>query len=364
MKIVLWPLSILYSAIMQLRNWLYDQGWLKVHRFQVPIVSVGNLTWGGTGKTPILCELIQWSLSQNLKPVVISRGYRGQVKGVERVKTDGDPALFGDEPVMIAKRFLQVPVYVGADRVSVVNEVLKLESGVQIVFADDAFQHRRLGRDIDVVILDSVEKIKNYCVAPLGRAREDFSGLKRADYLILNKVNLVDPHLKQEKLDFIERHLRELRHAPPLIECEYYIKALSCLSDFDSVRASGQKEIVDDKLLGGLNSSAESAMTQQNVLMVSAIGNPKTFERLLEQKFQIKKHLIYRDHHAYTLADVNSMIAEAQKLKVSKILVTEKDAVKIALITDRKDLFWVVQLAPKLSLRVKQLYEGLRQLTS
>ena len=196
MNLILAPFSFLYSQVMALRNLLYDRDVLPTFEVGIPIVSVGNLTLGGTGKTPLICELVAWALENKLHPGVVSRGYRGQVRGVELVTPNGDPSYFGDEPVMIASRFANVPVYVGADRVAAVKKMIEHQK-VDIIFADDAFQHRRLGRKADIVVVDCTEAISNYRVVPVGRARENVRGLDRADFIILNKVNLATPEQKK-----------------------------------------------------------------------------------------------------------------------------------------------------------------------
>ncbi len=325
-------LSFAYSAVMHVRNMLYDAQLIETHKFAVPVVSVGNLTWGGTGKTPIICELVRWSLEQGFKPAVISRGYKGQFKGVLRVPIDGEASVYGDEPAMMAKRFGSVPVYVGGDRVAVMKELLAKES-VQIIFADDAFQHRRLARALDVVVMDCTEKLEHYEVVPLGRGREEKSALKRADFIILNKVNIAPPEAKQQTLDFIDR-ICEGREIP-VIESEYYIKRL--------VRLDGHEET--------------GAGRFQKVLLASGIGNPAAFSALVAKNFDIKGHMIFRDHHIYSASDIRNIIAEARRLGVDKILVTEKDAVKIRHLAIGHLLFYVAELGPKLSLRVKGLYE-------
>lgn len=159
------PLSYLYRKVMDLRNDLYDKDVINVHQFQIPIVSVGNLTLGGTGKTPIICELISWAREQGLKPAMISRGYKGNVSGVTKVNPAGSPEDFGDEPFMVANKFKDIPVYVSPNRVAGVEQILKAED-VKIIFADDAFQHRRMGRVLDILVIDCSEKIENYQVIP------------------------------------------------------------------------------------------------------------------------------------------------------------------------------------------------------
>jgi tetraacyldisaccharide 4'-kinase len=263
---------------------------------------------------------------------VVSRGYKGQVTTWARVATDGDSRVFGDEPLMLAQKFPEVPIYVGADRVAVVRELLSREK-VQLIFTDDTFQHRRLKRNLDVLILDCTEAPSHYEVVPLGRGREDKSGLNRSDFVILNKVNLASPEKKQELVSFVEE-LRGDREIP-IIECEYYIHRFS--------RLDGQ--------------GAREASAYEKVALVSGVGRPQTFEDLMKKHFDVRKHFIFRDHHDYTESDVEKLIAQVDKLGVTRVITTEKDAVKLRRFSNLKEKIWVAELAPKLSLRVKSLYE-------
>ena len=315
-----------------LRNTLYDKKILPVHDFSIPIVSVGNLTVGGTGKTPIICELLRWALEQSLRPGVVSRGYCRTGEGIVRVPLSAQGVEFGDEPAMMARRFSTVPVYVGSDRVDAAKVLIARED-VQIIFADDAFQHRRLGRRVDIVILDCMEAINNYASLPLGRAREDKSALRRAHFIILNKCNLATPEQKKLSLEFIDQVCGDLQ--VPVIESDYYCTRL--------VRLDG---LVQDKIDG-----------YEKVVLLSGVGSPLSFEVMMNKGFDIKKHFIFKDHHAYKSQEIQSVIDESKSLGVQKIVTTEKDAVKLFQFMDIKEKIWVAELSPKLSLRIKSLYE-------
>lgn len=235
------PFSWLYDLVMRIRNKMYDSGKLKTYKFDKPIVSVGNLTMGGTGKTPIICKLLHfWALEQGLRPAVISRGYKSKVRGVAKVHLDIKTNYFGDEPAMVVNRFPNVPFYIGADRVAVVESVLANES-VDIIFADDAFQHRQF-HAVDIVDLECTEDKMNYQVLPAGRGRERVSGLKRADYIILNKVNLVAPEKKMEVLDFITQNC--VGDEVPIIESEYYVKNLKRLSNQEKAELVSSEKVL------------------------------------------------------------------------------------------------------------------------
>jgi tetraacyldisaccharide 4'-kinase len=341
---LLQPLSWLYSRVTSLRNELYDRALFETFDAGLPVVSIGNLTLGGTGKTPMICELVSWALENGLRPAIVSRGYRGQVQGEERVPVNGDPKRYGDEPVLMANRFSKVPVYVGADRVAAVRQ-LKDKENVDIVFADDAFQHRRLRRNIDVVVVDCTESLQHYRVVPVGRGREKASGLQRADFIILNKVNLATPEQKKNVLEFIENQLDG--RTAHVIEAEYYVHKLINLKTGEVIEPRGFEPAV----------------------LVSGVGNPKGVERLLVKNFDIKQHLSFRDHHDFSLTDIDRALGEAQKYDAKKILVTEKDAVKIVEKIRHDDrsalrLFWRTELSLKLSLQVKKLHEKVLGLKS
>ena len=333
-RILLRPLSAIYGLIMSIRNWLYDRGLWRSESLSVPVVSVGNLTLGGTGKTPIICELLRWATENRLSAAVISRGYKGQFESsVARVPVGADPGTFGDEPAMIADRFRNTPVYVGRDRVKVARQLLAENPNVKVIFADDAFQHRRLRRDVDIVVVDCMEPIENYTVIPAGRGREAARCMRRADCIVLNKVNLVSPERKQTVIEFIDETIGE--REIPVIESEYYVREL--------IRLDGHETVEPREF--------------ETVTLVSGIGNPRAFETLIAKNFDVKKHFVFRDHHKYSRGEIQRVVALSRGCKAKRILTTEKDAVKLRPLTHESDFFWQAELRPKLSLRVKWLYE-------
>lgn len=329
------PLAKAFGIVVSTRNKLYDQKAIKVKKVKVPVVSVGNITVGGTGKTPILAELVHWALSSGLKIGVVSRGYKGKFKGVSRVShTDPDaPVIYGDEPTMLSEKFPDVPIYVSPDRVLAAQTLIE-ENDVQVIFADDAFQHRRLHRDIDVVVVDCTEPLSNYNLLPYGRLREPLESLKRANYIILNKVNLVSPEEKNNVIDLLESLSDGL--SSKIIESEYYVKALK----FNS-------EAIE---LGDI------APTEP-FLLVSGIGNPQALETNLSQFLKIKKHIRYSDHHNYSKKDVRYILKSHEKEQTCRIIITEKDAVKLRSYSELNGLTLTTLLSPKLSLKAKGLYE-------
>jgi tetraacyldisaccharide 4'-kinase len=176
------PLSALYGAVVHRRNQLYDHGSLTIRRLQGPVVSVGNLSVGGSGKTPFLITLGELLKERGIGFDVLSRGYGRTTKGVALVDPEGLPQDFGDEPLLIARK-LQVPVVVGEDRYSA-GQFAEHKFGTQLHLLDDGFQHRRLARDFDIVLITPTDAKDN--LLPVGRLREPLSSLDRADAVVLS----------------------------------------------------------------------------------------------------------------------------------------------------------------------------------
>lgn len=322
LEIVVWPLSVLYSAVMRVRNWLYDSGILKSHSFHRPIISIGNLTAGGTGKTPLTAYLIEELLKRRKRVGVISRGYGGEVRGSEEVKVDPDAdsgrkasfeaaGRYGDEPTWLALRFFKkVPVFVGRDKVKTAETLLS-KHNVDLILADDAFQHRRLARSLDIVVIDASEPRWHYRSLPLGRLREGFRSLKRAQVVFLTKVNLVEDYRLTEIRQILQSYQKRFQFK--IIEME------STISHFVPLNDDPGKTLKCTDLAG------------KKVLLVSGIGRPETFLTLVNQATgaEIADYLIYPDHHDYMGNALTTITDRQRELGVDAILMTEKDAVKL-----------------------------------
>ena len=177
-SILLAPLSLIYWAIILVRRAAYALGIFKVHEFSVPVVVVGNLTVGGTGKTPFVISLAEQLKQRGWTPGVISRGYHGKASQPAVVPSDGDPGFFGDEPVLISRK-TGVPVVVARRRSDAVNRILA--ESVDLVISDDGLQHLALGRDADIVMIDDIERFGNGLLLPAGPLREPASRLRSVD---------------------------------------------------------------------------------------------------------------------------------------------------------------------------------------
>jgi tetraacyldisaccharide 4'-kinase len=273
---LLTPLSALYRIIIFIRKKAYEHGFFKQFHAGVPTIIVGNITVGGTGKTPFVIWLAQHLQAEGYSPGIISRGYGGKTNTTPQiVSPDSDPALCGDEPILIAKQ-TACPVVVSADRQASVKQLLS-QNNCNVIIADDGLQHYRLQRDIEIVIVDASRQFGNgYCL-PAGPLREPISRLKQVDYTVFNG-------------DSNMPYTMQLSHKIAINLYTQQQKSIDAFSDI-SVHA------------------------------VAGIGNPQRFFTQLKQhNIKVVEHP-FNDHHPYIAAD---LAFDDQH----PILMTEKDAVK------------------------------------
>jgi tetraacyldisaccharide 4'-kinase len=269
------PLAGLYGLIVALRRGLYRRGWLRVVRLPCPVIVVGNLTAGGTGKTPLTLALIEALQQRGYRPGVVSRGYGGTQREPALLDDRPNPAEVGDEPALI--RAMGVPVAIGRDRPAAAQ--LLVDAGCNVLIADDGLQHYRLARDIEICVIDGERRFGNGKLLPAGPLREPLNRLSQVDFRICNGGSA--------KADEIPMHLRG-----------------------GAVRA-----LVDG------HEQAIAGFSGVRVHAVAAIGNPQRFFASLNaQGIHAIPHP-FADHHAFTPED----LAFGDGLPV---LMTEKDAVK------------------------------------
>jgi tetraacyldisaccharide 4'-kinase len=290
--VLLLPFSLIYGIITGTRNWLYDTGILKQHRVNCKVISVGNITVGGTGKTPTVIFLAEWLVQQGLKVAVLSRGYGRHSKGTV-VVSDGKRTLVnvnesGDEPQLISKRVSNVPVVVDEDRIRGANKAIELFAP-DVLVLDDAFQHRRIFRDVNILLFKRVPVWGNSFLLPAGPLRESRRAIKRADILWSNFDN-------------------QKNFAKPFIQAQ--IKP-------SSIRLFNGKEL-------NKKSSGDT------FLAFSGIANPKQFHTTCEKlNLNIISLITFKDHHNYTAKDIDSINNKADELGATWIITTEKDLVKL-----------------------------------
>ncbi|MEK2690703.1 tetraacyldisaccharide 4'-kinase [Bdellovibrio sp. GT3] len=318
MKPLLKPLSFIYDHIVGFKNSLYDRGILGAYKPPMKVISIGNLTMGGTGKTPITDFCLKSLVGEHKKVAVVSRSYRADASASVRVDVTHPHAAryYGDEPVLLAQANPDVTVFVGDSKWQTAEYSTKNYGPFDVIVVDDGFQHRKLHRDLNIVILDATEPWSNYQVVPEGRARESWEGLERADVILFTKCNLAD----ENSLKVVQDHL------PPGKEILYF--------GYDIVELNNGKETAPTEILKG-----------QCMFLVSAIARPDVFEKMMRSYGEIsKRSLHYRDHHQYTESDAQKIWNDFKKSGADYLVTTSKDAVKLRRLLPEPEKLWSTNL--------------------
>ncbi len=294
---ILAVLSFVFGALAVFRVWLYHIGVLPSESSGSFVVSIGNIQAGGTGKTPVTAFFAsRWR--QRLRIGIVSRGYGRKTKGSLRVipQVADAASLYGDEPTWLAQTLKDVPVQVGERRVSAAQDLISTE-GVKLILLDDGFQHLALRRSFDFVLVDASAASWHWRLLPWGRLREPARGLSRADAILITKTEGVsEPNLSE-----LERQLR--RWAGPKIPLVRFCQHLSF-----------------------------EARPEEVLLVAAGLANPNAFFSMVEadgSKPRIADRIAFKDHHVYIQADASRLAARAVQLGASRVLITEKDAVKL-----------------------------------
>lgn len=280
-----------YATAMRLRNSCYDRAILRSHALPASVVSVGNITAGGTGKTPVVRWLAAALAARGHRPGILMRGYKG---------TDGT----SDEQTLLAEALPAIPVRARPDRVAGGHALLQANPGLDILLLDDGFQHRRLRRDFDLVLIDATNPFGYGHVHPRGLLREPLSGLRRADAFILTRSDLVS----QERRDELATTLRAIQPEAPLYRARHALTGL---------RSDASRRPLD-------------LLADKRFFAIAGIANPASLHTQLQALPGVfAGHHWFPDHHAYTPADVAAIQRDAAAAHADAILVTEKDWVKL-----------------------------------
>lgn len=288
-----------------MRNAAYDHRVFTVYRPPVPVIAVGNLTMGGTGKTPIVAWIVAYLRSQHVRTAILSRGYGRRSHGV-RVVSDGQRVLTdaregGDEPVQLARSYPDVPVVVGESRSEAAREALaRFAPGVLVL--DDAYQHRAIARDMNVLVVDGSQDLAAVAMLPAGRRREPLSAIGRATVVVFTHRDPLTGRAEGEAT--VQQWF-----GGPVLTCT---RAIGSFADAAGHLVDGEE------------------VKQGRCLLVSGIGHPGRFERDIRALgIVVAGHVEYRDHHRFTLDDVRAMTAAARQADARRIVTTEKDMVRL-----------------------------------
>jgi tetraacyldisaccharide 4'-kinase len=283
--------ALVYGMIVAVRNLGFDRRWLRARHAKVPVVSVGNLTLGGTGKTPLVEWVARWFRHRGVRVTIISRGY-GQTEGLN------------DEGRVLFENLPDVPHLQDADRVALAAIAVD-ELATELLVLDDGFQHRRLARDVDLVLLDALEPFGLGHMFPRGLLRESVSSLGRAGVVVLSRADLVSASERAAIRAEAERRSRPIRW----VETRH--------AALDLIDSDGNRSPID-------------MLASQSVAAFCGIGNPEGFRRtLLPLCRELVDFRIFADHHNYSAEDAGSLERWARDLGANLVLTTQKDLVKL-----------------------------------
>ncbi len=306
--------SIFYGIASGAKNYLYDKGIIKPKKVNAFVVSVGNFTTGGVGKTPVVAELAKYYISKGEKPAIVSRGYGGRLNNkIVHVISDGINLYYradmaGDEPYWLGVNLDGCAVLTCSNRYKAAKYAIE-ELGCTKIILDDGFQHRKLYRDLDLVLVDSEKMFGNENLLPAGPLREGMEGFNRLNKLVIVSKN--KEHSRAEKLAKImtKKMLKPLPSDSSFTQGQVGRSVVVCKTEPDYIY-----NIV----------SGEHLEKGAEITALSAIGQPEQFYKFLEDDYVIKDKITFDDHHSYIKEDIENI--------EGNIVTTEKDAVKLALL--------------------------------
>lgn len=302
-KILLSPISLLYGISVSIRNLLYDAGLLKSAVFSVPVISVGNLTVGGEGKTPHVEYLIQF-LQDYLDIAILSRGYKRKTKGFRVVQLNDKVTAAGDEPLQFKKKYPKNVVAVSESRALAIPEIMSRYPGTQAVVLDDAFQHLSVKPGLNILLTNFAKLFTDDYLLPSGRLREWRSAYKRADVIIVSKCPIYDPEINREQI---------LNKINPLDHQKVFF----------SYYSYGHPYFMYDP-------SKRIDISRHPVILICAIAQADYMMSYLEEKTEVISFYKFEDHHYFTNHEVSliKQTYEANKASNPIIITTEKDATR------------------------------------
>jgi tetraacyldisaccharide 4'-kinase len=303
-RILLLPFALLYWLAIGLRNWLYDKKILKSAEFGLPLICVGNLSVGGTGKSPMVEYLVEL-LKNRYRIATLSRGYKRKTRGYLLANEHTTALDIGDEPMQFHLKFPGVPVAVGEERIEAIPQLLHDRPDTEVIILDDAFQHRSIKAGLNILLTDYNNLFTRDFLLPTGDLRDQKKSYKRAEVIIVTKCK---PGLTEEERQKLVNEIKPLPHQQIF---------------FTSI-AYGELHHVISGLTGSFSRSAE-------ILLVSGIANPRPLKKMLEEHSNIYHLLQYSDHHIFTIDDLKEIRTKYDELTSAEkiILTTEKDAVRL-----------------------------------
>lgn len=313
-KIYLFPLAVLYQFVVFMRNSLFSLGILKSKEYKVPVICVGNITVGGTGKTPHV-EYVISVIRNQVEVATVSRGYKRKTKGFLEVTPDSLASDTGDEPLQIKKKFPEVTVISDGNRRRAIERLLKRERKPGAIVLDDAFQHRYVKPGLSILLTDYSRLITRDYILPYGLLRESASHMKSANIIIVSKT--------PETLRPIDRRLIEKEISPKPYQHLFFTRIIyKAPRPVDFCGHHPQKQEID------------FAACKYDILLVSGIANAEMLLNYIRRFSRNLKHIEYPDHYIFKEKDIQRIVSEYESFSVSPnkiIATTEKDAVRLSL---------------------------------
>ena len=303
-RILLFPFSILYGSAIHLRNYLFDKNLIKSVSFDLPVISVGNLSSGGTGKSPMV-EYLLALLKHRYKLATLSRGYKRKTKGFLLANAATTALETGDEPMQFYQKFPEVTVAVGEKRILAVPQLLQGRPETEVIILDDAFQHRSIKPGLNILLTNFNNLFTRDFFLPAGNLRDQQSSYKRADIVIVTKC---PPDLSEEKKNKIEKEIK------PLPRQEIFFTAIEYGNLYHI--ATNQKKTITPN---------------DEVLLICGIADPAPLKNYISQKAKINQVMSFPDHHIFSDSDIEQIRTNFANINNERklIITTEKDAVKL-----------------------------------
>jgi len=304
-SILLYPFSVLFDGITYLRNVLYDRNVLRKIDFELPVISIGNIRVGGTGKTPFTAFLVDVLKEKDFECATLSRGYGRKSTGFLEVKEESEIKSVGDEALMIKKRYRNfLGVYVCEDRAYAIPHILFERQETSVILLDDAFQHRRVERDLNILLTDYNHPFYEDCLMPSGRLRERRSAVKRSNCLVVTKCPVTT---SIEEREVITKNIRKYSNSNTPIFFSSY------------------------QYLDPVPVSPGSTSCSKDIILFTGISDPSPLYHNLKSRHNIIDHVRFPDHHDFSKKDLNMLLKVYKNAKNNGIsfVCTEKDMVRL-----------------------------------
>ncbi len=303
-RLLLFPFALLYWMGIAIRNWLYEKNIFRSARFGLPVICVGNLSVGGTGKSPMVEYLVE-RLKDNFKVATLSRGYKRKTKGYSLANKNSTALEIGDEPMQFHLKFPDVPVAVGERRIEAIPQLLHDKPETQAIILDDAFQHRAILAGLNILLTEYNNLFVHDFYLPTGDLRDLKSSYIRAEIIVVTKCK---QNLSEEEKKKIIKEIN------PLAGQQIFFTAIEY----------GDPYHIKENRISNLSENKE-------VLLVTGIANPGPLKKLLEEQSKTYYLMQYPDHHIFTIDDLNDIKKKFEDIQTESkmILTTEKDAVRL-----------------------------------